>query len=251
MEKPARTPDSWESVRKFVQIGSNQEGQPVGSSFLCCCPQVVWRVQRCFTGSGLPSRELQCLGSFFFTCFNCGLWCNLNSTRPFHSFGSPGRVFAKVKKVLSLTVTVDPSLYILYVTLSPVNRDICVGRVLEAPIRGSSISFLCLDVPDPFQLWLIHFPGIIREIMSSLYALGRSKQGTNLLQIVNANELSCKSDMRSKPPMHQALRSRQQNQSNNSLAISPHSGMRNDSRCQVRQIHQCTVSHNRYNNRQY
>ena len=39
-----------------------------------------------------------------------------------------------VKKFLSLTVTVDPSLYISYVTLSPVNRDICGGKVLEASI---------------------------------------------------------------------------------------------------------------------
>ena len=31
---------------------NNQEGQPVGSSFLCC---------------PLPNRELQCLGSLFFT----------------------------------------------------------------------------------------------------------------------------------------------------------------------------------------
>ena len=69
----------------------------MGSSLLCCCPQKVWRVQRCFR-LRLANPELQCLGSLFFTCPNCGLWRNLNSTQPFQSFGSLGRVFAKVKK---------------------------------------------------------------------------------------------------------------------------------------------------------
>ena len=92
----------------------------------------------------------------------------LHSAFPF--FRSLGRVFAKVKKFLSQTVTVDPSLYILHVTLSPVNRDIRVGKVFDASISGSSVSFLCLDVPDQFQLWLIHFPRIIRVTMSIPYA---------------------------------------------------------------------------------
>ena len=56
-----------------------------------------------------------------------------------------GRAIAKVKKLLSLRVTVDHSSSILYVTLSPVNRETGAGKVREASIRGSSVSLLCLD----------------------------------------------------------------------------------------------------------
>ena len=67
-------------------------------------------------------------------------------------------MLAKVKKFLSLIVTVDPSSYILYVT----------GNILESPIQRSSVSFLCLDMPNQFQLWLIRFARVIRITMSIL-----------------------------------------------------------------------------------
>ena len=134
-----------------VKLVLNQEGQcqPVGASS-SCCPQVVWILQRCFRLRLANARIAMSI-----QMPQLRLWRNLNSTRPCHSFGSLGRVFAKRKKFLSLTVAVDPSLYILYVILSPVNPDICVDKVSEASIRRSSISCLCLDVPDQCQWWLI------------------------------------------------------------------------------------------------
>ena len=139
----------------MVVKGLKQEGQPVGSSLF---PPGNWL--GAVLSSGLPICERKCLGSLFFTCLNCGLWRSLNSTRPLHSFGSLSCVLAKVKKFLSLIVTVDPSSYILYVTLSPV---ICAGNILESPTQRSSVSFLCLDMPNQFQLWLIRFARVIRN----------------------------------------------------------------------------------------
>ena len=78
----------------------------------CCVAPTQIGVCSVALGSSLPIRELQYLGSLL-RCHNRGLWRNLNSTRPFHSFGSPGRAFVTVKKFLSPTVAVDPSLYIL------------------------------------------------------------------------------------------------------------------------------------------
>ena len=61
-----------------------------------------------------------------------------------------------------------------------------LSKVLEASIRGSKVSFFCLDVPDKFQLWLIHFPCVIRATMSIGDALCRSNQGTDLKIIKRA-----------------------------------------------------------------
>ena len=95
------------------QVGNNHEGQPVGSSFLCCCPHVVWRVQRCFRlRLANPRIAMSGAQSSSHASVAAAFVCKLNSTRPFHSFGPLSRVFAKVQKFLSVTVTVDPSLYI-------------------------------------------------------------------------------------------------------------------------------------------
>ena len=64
--------------------GWRREGQPVGFVFFLLPPGRLAR-------TGLPICELQCLGSLFCTCLNCGLWRNLNSSRPFHSFESLGQ----------------------------------------------------------------------------------------------------------------------------------------------------------------
>ena len=174
--------------------------------------------------------------------------CGANSARPFHSFGSLGRVLAKVKNFLSLIVTVDPSSYILHVTLSQINREICAGKVVEASIRGSSVSFFCLDVtvPDQFQPGLIHFPHVIRVTSCNHVNSVCPVPQQSGHQSAEDGQPSCHANpTRTANPRctKLLLRFRQlASQTTRCQSRRIYNRMRNNSRYQV---HQCTLSQNR------
>ena len=173
--RPAKTPNSWGSIRNVHGFGhtwlSKVSAQACQSRERHCLGSLSSHASIAVSGSF-------CLSVYLSTYSLCMYLCIHVLCMYVRSFGSLGRVPAKVKKFLSLTVTVDPLSHILYVTFSSVSWDVCAGKTSEASIRGSSISSPCLDAPDQFQLRLIHFPRVMRATIT------RSNQGTNLLKII-------------------------------------------------------------------